>query len=137
MARNAEPKFQALDPKTKEQMRSPKTKSVISLWLALAALLTLPAASGADTFYVSNLGSTIQKFAPSGVGSSFADTGLTHPVGLAFDSNLYAANQIGDTIWKFTPDGAGSLFASTGLSQPTGLAFDSAGNLYAANHGGN
>jgi len=43
-------------------MRSPKTKSVISLWLALAALLTLPAASGADTFYVSNLGNTIEKF---------------------------------------------------------------------------
>ena len=50
---------------------------------------------------------------------------------------LYVANEDSNTIGKFTSSAVGSVFANTGLNQPFGLAFDSAGNLYAANYGGN
>jgi sugar lactone lactonase YvrE len=96
------------------------------------------ATSRADVLYVSNYSSnTIEKFTSGGGGSIFANAGLDHPQGLAFDSagNLYAANAVGGgTVEKFTPGGVGSLFA-TGLSYPTSLAFGSAGNLYAASYG--
>lgn len=77
---------------------------------------------------------TIVKFTPAGVGSVFASTGLSLPMGLAFDSagDLYAANLGNETIEKFTPDGTASVFARTGLRAPYGLAFDGAGNLYVA-----
>ncbi len=75
------------------------------------------------------------KITPGGVITVFANTGLSNPHGLAFDSagNLYVANFGDNTIEKFTPGGVGSVFASTGLNQPFGLAFDSAGNLFTAN----
>jgi sugar lactone lactonase YvrE len=63
----------------------------------------------------------------------FVDSGLSSPLGLAFDSygNLYCSNQRDRTISKITPHGNISLFAS--LSNiPTGLAFDASGNLYCA-----
>ena len=63
-------------------------------------------------------------------------SGLSGPVGLAFDSsgNLFEADYNSGTIFKFTPDGTKSPFAS-GLSNPTGLAFDSSGNLFEADQG--
>ncbi|HUO10249.1 MAG TPA: hypothetical protein VM008_18225 [Phycisphaerae bacterium] len=76
----------------------------------------------ADTQY--NL---IQEFTPSGVGSVFANTGLSRPTGLAFDSSgyLYVSNayndSVGNTIVRFSPDGSSSVFAS-GLSEPMYLA---------------
>ena len=80
---------------------------------------------------------TIQKFAPDGTGSIFADSGLSGPHGLVFDGagNLYVANADDDTIEKFTPDGVGTVFADAddGLSTPLDLAFDTAGNLYVSN----
>ena len=95
------------------------------------------AASRADILYVSNNGSdSIAKFASDGVGSVFANTGLSRPSGLAFDSagSLYAADVVFNRIVKLT-GGVGAVFASTGLNQPYGMAFDSTGNLFAANSG--
>ena len=56
----------------------------------------------------------------------FASTGLSSPVGLAFDAsgNLYAANYHTSTIEQFTPGGTASVFANTGLDKPTFLAFE-------------
>jgi hypothetical protein len=75
-------------------------------WLA-TSLPILAAGLGtlcrADILYVSNFGNnTIEKFASGGVGSVFANTGLSGPIGLAFDStgNLYAANVSDNTIEK-------------------------------------
>jgi sugar lactone lactonase YvrE len=100
------------------------------------------ALDAAGNLYVANLGinasySSIEKFTPDGVRSTFATTGLNEPFFLAFDtsSNLYVSNAGNNTIEKFTPNGIGSVFASTGLTFPTGLAFDREGNLYVANEG--
>ena len=112
---------------------------IIAALIFAAALLAAPA-SRADIIYVSNYGNnTINKFdlatgADLGV---FVNTGLSGPLGLAFDGagNLYAANGNANTIEKFTPDGVRSVFASGGsLSGPEALAFDSAGNLFVANY---
>src|SRR5437870_4718492 len=47
--------------------------------------LYAPAAPGAN-LYVANYGNnTVDKFTPGGVGSVFANTGLNHPEGIAFD----------------------------------------------------
>src|SRR5438270_646918 len=105
-----------------------KTNIVSSLLpMALALVLwMLPAASRADILYVANLANnTIEKFTTSGSASLFASTGLSIPIGLAFDSagNLYAANNTSASIEKFTTSGSASLFANSGLNQPTGLAF--------------
>jgi hypothetical protein len=98
-------------------------------WLPiLAVLLALGASPGrarADSIlYVSENNNTIQSFTPGGVGSTFASTGLSGPVGLAFDGsgNLYAANSNNNTIEKFTPGGVASTFATT-TSSPRFLAF--------------
>jgi hypothetical protein len=82
-------------------------------------------------------GYSIQKIAPDGSFSVFADSGLSNPSALAFDraGNLYVANPRNNTIGKFTPDGIGTEFANVadGLHLPVGLAFDTAGNLYVSN----
>ena len=100
----------------------------------LAAGLAVPCE--ADIMYVSNtVGNTIESFTAGGVGSVFANTGLSKPFGLAFDSagNLYGVNNSGNSIEEFTPGGVGSVFASGGFDNPLGMAFDSAGDLYVAN----
>jgi DNA-binding beta-propeller fold protein YncE len=80
---------------------------------------------------------SIQKFAPDGTGSVFAQSGLIGPHGLVFDraGNLYVANNLNATVVKFTPDGVGTVFANAddGLDGPFDLAFDTAGNLYVSN----
>jgi sugar lactone lactonase YvrE len=85
-------------------------------------------------------GYSIQKFAPDGTGSIFADTGLSLPSAIVFDEagNLFVANPRNNTIQKFTPDGIGTEFANQqdGLHQPVGLAFDTAGNLYVSSASG-
>jgi sugar lactone lactonase YvrE len=105
--------------------------------VALAALAILaPGRASAlpGDLYVANwYNNTIEKFTPGGVGSVFANTGLSSPYALAFDNsaNLYVANYGNSTIEKFTPGGVGSVFATTTV-RPYALAFDAAGNLYAA-----
>ncbi len=85
-------------------------------------------------------GYSIQKVAPDGTFSVFADSGLSFPSAIVFDeaANLYVANPRNNTIEKFTPDGVGTEFANgeDGLQQPVGLAFDTAGNLYVSNASG-
>jgi len=82
-------------------------------------------------------GYSIQKVAPDGTFSVFADSGLSFPSAIVFDeaANLYVANPRNNTIEKFTPDGVGTEFANgeDGLQQPVGLAFDTAGKLYVSN----
>ena len=91
--------------------------------------LLLPAAPGAN-LYVANFGNnTIEKFTPGGSGSVFASSGLSNPVGLAFDSAgiLYAANFGNNTIREFSSSGTDlGIFAdsSDGLNEPVFLAFD-------------
>ncbi len=66
----------------------------------------------------------------------FASSGLSGPVGMAFDSNgiMYVANQGDNTVHKFGPTGTDlGTFASTGLNGPIGIAFDPSGNLFVAN----
>ena len=86
----------------------------------------------------------IEKITSAASGSVFASTGLSNPIGLAFDSagNLYTAIFSNNTIEKFTSTGGvlsstGSVFTSSGVNNPVSLAFDSAGNLYLANGGNN
>jgi len=82
-------------------------------------------------------GNSIQKIAPDGTFSVFANSGLGFPSALVFDGagNLYVANPANNTILKFTPEGVGTIFANRqdGLNKPVGLAFDTASNLYVSN----
>jgi hypothetical protein len=89
---------------------------------------------------VPNLASTIYKFTPGGVQSTFGSV-PGQGFGLAFDSagNLFAADtgladSSGQTIWKFTTGGTRSVFAGpSGFlfhEGPVGLAFDRFGNLF-------
>jgi hypothetical protein len=107
--------------------------------IAVAALLSPPAASRADILYMSNFGDgstgsgTVEEYGLSNGAHLGTFASSLNPVtGLAFDSagNLYVANLT--NIMKFTPGGVGSVFASTGSGSPMCLAFDSAGDLYAA-----
>ncbi|MGH8092732.1 MAG: NHL repeat-containing protein [Chthoniobacterales bacterium] len=109
----------------------------VRLFPALAAfgaiLLPLGSAGAPGDLYVSNPNAgAIYKYTPNGDQSTFA-SGLTAPLGLAFDraGNLFVGE--GDTgdIFKFTPGGEKSTFAS-GLSLPFSLAFDGTGNLFVA-----
>lgn len=75
---------------------------------------------------------TILRFAANGTQTTFA-TGLTMPVGMAFDraGNLFVADTGTGSILEFTPAGAQITFSSEVMAGPTGLAFDAAGNLFA------
>ena len=85
-------------------------------------------------------GYAIQKIAPDGTVTVFADTDLAGPHALAFDKNgnLYVANILSDPVLTFTPAGVGTVFAdaSDGLQRPVDLIFDKAGNLYVSNGSG-
>jgi sugar lactone lactonase YvrE len=106
--------------------------SIIRRCAFVALIIALPLSARGANLYDSE-GSTIEKFTPAGVESTFASGLNDDPEGLAFDSkgNLYVVEFFGNYIDKFTPAGVKSTFA-TGVGQPTGLAFDSKGNLYVA-----
>src|SRR4030095_9193390 len=66
-----------------------------------------------------NLASTIYKFTPDGVGSTFGSVpGQSHSI--AFDSagNLFANDSIDQDIYKFTPDGTRSVFVGPEAFDP-------------------
>ena len=74
-------------------MKISGTHCLAALFLMLAAGLTSPCRAS-NLFVANGTNNTIEQFTPGGVGSVFANTGLSAPQGLAFDSagNLYAAN---------------------------------------------
>src|SRR5262249_55029353 len=105
--------------------------------VAILAIGGSTANAGPGDIFVADFNTnTIYKFAPDGTPGIFANTGLNHPVGLAFDAtgNLFEADDGTGRIYKFAPDGTPSIFA-TGLNAPRGLAFDNAGNLFEADYG--
>src|SRR5437879_5321482 len=94
--------------------------------------------SRADSIYVGNWGNnTIEKFdSITGIGTLFANSGLSQPQGLALDNqgNLFVGNSGNNTIMKFDSAGHGSFFGNSG--SPAGLAFDGACNLFAVYEAG-
>lgn len=117
------------------------TGSLAALCVSLAAPL-----ARAELLYVS-LGDTIVTYdTTSNVNTTieasqtvFANTNLSTPGGLAFDSsgNLYAVNIVGNTISTFNPSGTFVNTINTNLSTPLFPTFDAAGNLYVSNNGDN
>jgi len=100
------------------------------LSVALAVILC-PAQAQAQNLFVSDYNSgNVYEFTPGGTRSIFA-SGLSRPLGLAFDSagNLYVAEQASGNVYKFAPDGTRSTLAS-GVESPYGLAVDHADNLF-------
>ncbi|MBA3962064.1 MAG: hypothetical protein H0X40_09195 [Chthoniobacterales bacterium] len=84
--------------------------------------------------YVATQSNTIEKFAPNGsILGVFASTGLSNPLGLAFNraGHLFAANFDSNSVEEFAADGT-DLGVFAAVSQPTGLAFDASGNLHVA-----
>lgn len=120
------------------ELYSPRGKD-----LGVAGRLNFPTGLAFDTvgnLYVSSddpANYSIQKIAPNGTVTVFANTGLSGPHGLTFDKNgnLYVANINADKVLRFTPAGVGTVFAdaSDGLDGPIDLVFDGAGNLYVSN----
>ncbi|MCB0279814.1 MAG: hypothetical protein KDD94_09945 [Calditrichaeota bacterium] len=87
--------------------------------------------------YQSNISaSRISKITPDGQVSTFVESGLVQPVGIAIDKddNLYVCNCGNNTIQKVTPAKVSTLFASSSLFNcPNGIALADDGNLYVAN----
>lgn len=100
--------------------------------LSAGVLATNAFAATGDLFETDQGSSTIFRFTPTGVQSTFA-VGLGGPFGIAIDGsgNIFEADFNTGTISEFTPAGVKTTFAS-GLSGPVGLAFDAAGNLFVA-----
>src|SRR5437868_12582600 len=88
------------------------------------AMLAVNAQAGAGDLYESDLASgTIFRFTPAGVKSTFA-TGLSNPVGLAFDrkGDLFVADANSGSVFEFNAAGVQSTFASGISGGPAGLA---------------
>ena len=72
----------------------------------------------------------------NGVRTFVTSTGISNPVGLAFDSNdnFYVCNCGNNTIRKVTPAGVSTLFSSGSLFFcPNGITVDEDDNLYVSN----
>jgi len=101
------------------------TNGVASFFAQAGAAPGGLAFDAAGNLYVGNGDdNTIGKFTPAGLGSIFANTGLSGPEGVAFDNagNLYVVNNHNNTVQVFTPGGVGSQFAGSGLNVPTFVA---------------
>ena len=117
-------------------MKRPFFRLLFAALLAGWPLLAADAARADLLFVVEGNTNTVSQIGPNGTQSTFANSGLNTPYGLAFDSsgNLYVSNQGNQTIRKFSSTGTDlGNFATTGLNGPAGVAFDSLGNLYVAN----
>jgi len=96
------------------------TNGVVSMFAPYSSDMAQPAGlafdSNGNLYVASHYNNIIEKFSASGVGSVFADSGLSAPLGLAFDrsGNLYVANNGSNLIEKFDTNGVGSVFASAG-----------------------
>ena len=116
-----------------------------ALFLGIAVPACFFCAGGfahAGNLFVSNYNNnTIEEYSSTGANLGvFADTGLSEPQGLDFDSsgNLYVGNWGSNTIEKFSSTGKDlGVFASSGLDNPCELAFDRSGDLYVANWSNN
>src|SRR5215472_16489310 len=94
-------------------------RDLFSAILCLAAIILISPLAKAQNLFESDYNSgNVYQFTPSGSQSTFA-SGLSHPLGLAFDSagNLFVAEQFtGNSgtsrIDKFTPYGTRTTFAS-------------------------
>jgi len=107
------------------------SRSVLLVIALTAGLFSINAQCAPGDLYETDLGSgTIFRFTPDGTKSSFA-SGLTAPVGLAFDGkgNTFIGDAGGGVVVKVAPDGIQSAFATI-PEGPTGLAFDGSGNLF-------
>jgi len=72
----------------------------------------------------------------AGVRTFVTNTGISAPVGIAFDSadNFFVCNCGNNTIRKVTPGGVSTMFASgTSFSCPNGITVDEDDNLYVSN----
>jgi hypothetical protein len=78
-----------------------------------------------DIVYAIQGSTNIVKVAPNGTISPFASSGLSLPVGMAFDSggDLFVANVNSREIHRYTPDGTDQLFATLGQPSLTTLQF--------------
>jgi DNA-binding beta-propeller fold protein YncE len=111
----------------------------VAVWALMAVMSEpMPNVSAADILYVTMSDDTIVKY--DTVGNSlgvFANTGLSDPRGLAFDSagNLYVANYISNSLSKFDSQGnylpAESI--AMGLNFSLGVAVDASGFIYVSN----
>ena len=89
---------------------------------AKAALLTTE--NYRDVYTIQG-NTNIVKVAPDGTISPFASSGLSNPVGMAFDpgGDLFVANLNSREIHRYSPDGTDHLFATPGEPGRTALQF--------------
>jgi hypothetical protein len=127
---------EAIAMKTKTNSLLRAARHFIGAVVCAGAVLLMASSAQAQNLFVAGFfNGDIYEITPGGAQSTFA-SGLTYPIGLAFDSagNLFEGDGQGAKINKFTPSGTQSTFA-TGLNSIYGLAFNSAGDLFAADYG--
>jgi DNA-binding beta-propeller fold protein YncE len=123
------------------------SRSAVAAGLVCVGLVTLPAASAADSVYWSNASGNKISFANlngSGGGDVFTGSAtVKNPQGVAFDpaaGRIYWANAGGTTISFANLNGSGGGDLATGsatVNAPVGVAIDpAAGRIYWANSGG-
>jgi DNA-binding beta-propeller fold protein YncE len=121
--------------------------SAVATWLVGVGLVTVPAASAADSVYWSNASGNKISFANldgSGGGDLFTGSAtVKNPQGVAFDptaGRIYWANASGTKISFANLNGSGGGDLATGsatVNAPVGVAVDpAAGRIYWANSGG-
>ena len=78
-----------------------------------------------DIVYTIQGNTNIVEVAPDGTISPFASSGLSNPVGMAFDpgGDLFVANLNSREIHRYSPDGTDHLFATPGEPGRTALQF--------------